>query len=65
MKAAGGQYSDTICGKTITIKRAGGTVTSVDLIQARVGSFRIYGKTELDMSDSKESCNCDSVSVPL
>ena len=38
----------------ISIKRAGGTVMSVDLIQAMVESFRIHGKAELDMSDSKE-----------
>ncbi len=49
--AGGHQYSDTIRSKTKAIKRAGGNVTSADLIQAMVESFRIYGKADSDMSD--------------
>ncbi len=42
LKAGGCQYSDIVCSKTKAIKRAGGNVTSADLIQAMVKSFRIY-----------------------
>ncbi len=52
MKSGERQYSDTICSKTKAINRAGGNVTSADLIQAMVESFRIYGKAESNMSDS-------------
>jgi len=52
VKAGGCQCSDTICSKTKAIKRAGGNVTSVDLIQAMVESYGIYGKADSDMSDS-------------
>ena len=39
VKAGGHQYSDTICSETKAIKRAGGYVTSVDLIQANGGKL--------------------------
>ncbi len=54
VKAGGCQYSDTIHSKTKAIKTAGGNITSADLIQAIVESFRIYGKAESDRSDSKD-----------
>jgi hypothetical protein len=54
VKAGGCRYSDTICSKTKAIKRAGGFVTSADLIQVMVESFRIYGKADSNMSDSKD-----------
>ncbi len=53
MKSGGCQYSDTIQSKTKANKRAGGNVTSADLIQAIVES-RIYGKADSDMSDSED-----------
>ncbi len=43
MKAAGKYYSDTIRSETRAIKRAGGTVTCDDLIQAMTESFSIRG----------------------
>ncbi len=52
VKAGGCQYSDTICSKPKAIKKAGGNVTSADLIQAMVESLRIYGKADSDMIDS-------------
>ncbi len=52
MKAGGCQYSDTIHSKTKAIKRAGGNVTSADLIQAMVESFRVNGRADSNMSDS-------------
>jgi hypothetical protein len=58
MKAAGKYYSDTIQSKTRAIKRAGGTVTCDDLIQAMTESFSIHGNKE---SDSK---NEDNVTLP-
>jgi hypothetical protein len=54
IKAGGCQYSDTICSKTKAIKRAGSYVTSADLIQAMVESFRIYEKVDSNTSDSKD-----------
>jgi hypothetical protein len=54
VKAGGHQYSDTTCSKTKAIKRAGGNVTSADLIQAMVESIRIYGKASSNMSNSKD-----------
>ncbi len=54
VKAGGCQYSGTIHSKTKAIKRAGGNVTSADLIQAMVESFRIYGKADSGMSDSND-----------
>ncbi len=54
VKAGGRQYSDTICSKTKATKRAGGNVTSADLIQAMVESFKIYGMADSGMSDSND-----------
>jgi hypothetical protein len=51
MKAAGKYYSDTIQSKTRAIKRASGTVTCDDLIQAMTESFSICGNKELDSDD--------------
>ncbi len=48
MKAAGMYYSGTIQSKTRAIKRAGGTVTCDDLIQAMTESFSIRCNKELD-----------------
>ncbi len=48
MKAAGKYYSDTIWSKTRAIKRASGTVTCDDLIQAMTESFSICGNKKLD-----------------
>ena len=43
-----------ICSKARAIKRAGGNVTSADLIQAMMQSFRIDGTADSDKSDSKD-----------
>ena len=52
MKAGGKQYSADIPSEMKAIKRAGGNVTSADLIQAMMESFRISGKADLDTNDS-------------
>jgi hypothetical protein len=62
VKAGGHQYSDTICSKTKAIKRAGGNVTSADLIQTMMESFRIYRKVDSDTSDSKDKVNVTTTS---
>ena len=55
MKAGGKQYSAEICSKTIqAIKRAGGNVTSADLLQAMMESFRISGKADPDTNESND-----------
>ncbi len=54
VKAGGKQYSADICSKTKAIKRAGGNVTSTDLIQAMIESFRISGKADSDTKDSSD-----------
>jgi hypothetical protein len=48
MKAAGKFHSDTIQSKTRAIKRAGGTVTCDNLIQAMTECFSIRGNEESD-----------------
>jgi hypothetical protein len=48
MKAAGKYYSDTMQSETRPIKKAGGTVTCDDLIQAMTESFSICGNKESD-----------------
>jgi hypothetical protein len=53
VKAAGKYYSDTIRSKTRAIKRAGGTVSCDDLIQAMTESSRICGNKESD-SDNED-----------
>ena len=54
VKAGGKQYAADIHSKTRAIKRAGGNVTSVDLIQAMMENFRIGGTADSDKSDSKD-----------
>jgi hypothetical protein len=53
MKAAGKYHSDTIQSKTRAIRRAGGTVTCDNQIQAMAESFSIHGNKELD-SDNED-----------
>ena len=52
VKAGGKQYSADIHSKTKAFKRAGGNVTSADLIQAMMESFRIFGNADSDTNDS-------------
>jgi hypothetical protein len=54
MKAAGKYYSDTIRSETRAIKRAGGTVTCDDLIQAMTESFSICGNKESDSDNGDD-----------
>ncbi len=54
VKAGGKQYSGDICSETKAIKRAGGNVTSADLIQAMMECFRISGKAYSDTNDSSD-----------
>ena len=54
MKAGGKQYAADIRSKTRAIKRAGGNVTSADLLQAMMENFRIGGTDDSDKSDSKD-----------
>ncbi len=54
VQAGGKQYSADIHSKTKAIKRAGGNVTSADLIQAMMECFRISGKADWDTNDSSK-----------
>jgi len=54
VKADGKQHSAEICSKTKAFKRAKGVVTSADLIQAMMESFRIPGNANLDTNDSRD-----------
>jgi len=55
VKAGGKQYLADIHSKTKAFKRAGGNVSSADLIQAMIKSFRISGKAYLDTNDSSNN----------
>jgi hypothetical protein len=55
VKAGGEQYSADIHSKTKAVKRAGGNVTSADLIQARMECFRISGRADSDTSGSSDN----------
>ncbi len=69
MIAAGKYYSDTIRSKTRAIKRAGGTVTCDNLIQAMTESFSIHGNKQSDSDNEDDvalaatsflfNCNCN------
>ena len=63
MKAAGKYYSDTIRSEARAIKRAGGTVTCDDLIQAMTESFSIRGNKKSDDSDSEDDVALAAVSL--
>lgn len=54
VKADGKHYLADICSETTVFKRAGGNVTSADLIQAMMESFRISGKADSDTNDSSD-----------
>ena len=54
IKAGGKHYAADIHSKARVIKRAGSNVTSVDLIQAMMESFRISGTIDSDKSDSED-----------
>jgi len=52
VKAGVKQYSGDIRSKMKAFKRAGGNVTSADIIQAMMEGFRISGKAYSDTNDS-------------
>ncbi len=54
VKAGGKHYSGDIHSEMKAIKRAGGNVTSTDLIQAMMECFRISGKADSDTNDSSD-----------